>query len=86
MARYLTMHTLACLTRQGAEELARKMNAAKEVRTRRVLVNMIEGKMVLELEAENREMLEACLERNAMHFDWILRIEYESSDGQLASV
>jgi hypothetical protein len=80
------MHTLACLTRQGAEELARKMNAAQEARVRRVMVNMIEGKMVLELEAENRETLEACLHRNAMHFDWILRIEYESSGGALASV
>jgi hypothetical protein len=85
MARYLTMHTLACLTRQGAEELARKLESSSEVKMRRALANMIEGKMVVEFEARDRETLEACLARNGMHFDWMLRIEYEWEDGKLVS-
>jgi len=83
MAKYITMHTLACLTRQGAEELARRMMAATEVTARRVAVNMLEGKMLAEFEAASREALEAWLGREGMHFDFVLRIEYEARDGKL---
>ena len=31
MRRYLSQHTIACLTRQGAEELAGRLHAATEV-------------------------------------------------------
>jgi len=61
MPRYLSMHTLACLTRQGAEALNEKLNAATAVKTRRVLVNMTEGKMVVEFEANGREALDCLL-------------------------
>ena len=30
MPRYLSQHTLACLTRQGAEDLARRLHAATD--------------------------------------------------------
>lgn len=76
MPRNLTQHTLACLTRQGAEHLA----------ARRVLVNMLEGKMLAEFEAGDRETLEAWLAAESFHNDWILRIEYESHDGRLEAV
>jgi len=44
MPRYLTQHTLACLTRQGAETLAQRMKAGGTAYAERVLVNMLEGK------------------------------------------
>ena len=77
MPRYLTEHSLACLTRQGAEALARRMQEGRPARAQRVLVNMTEGKMVAEFEAESREALEAWLQSEKMHFDWILRVEWE---------
>jgi hypothetical protein len=83
MARYITQHTLACLTRQGAEELATRLAAAEGVTARRVLVNMVEGKMLVEFEAEGRQALEQWLRRNGFHYDWVLRIEYESVAGRL---
>ncbi len=86
MARYLTMHTLACLTRQGAEQLVERLRAAQEVSLRRVLANMIEGKMLVEFEAADRERLEKYLEGASMQPDWILRIEYEAKDGPLTAV
>lgn len=86
MPRYLTLHTLACLTRQGAEELAKRLAAATEVKARRVLVNMVEGKMLVEFEAADREALEAWLKANGFHYDWVLRVEYESEEGKLAPV
>ncbi len=83
MALYISQHTLACLTRQGAEELTRRLQGAKTVKARRVLVNMQEGKMLVEFEALGREELERWLLTEKFHFDWLLRIEFESADGVL---
>ena len=77
MARYISQHTLACLTRQGAEELARRMRDGKEISARRVLVNMQEGKMLVEFDAPGREELERWLAGQKFHYDWLLRIELE---------
>ena len=86
MPRYLTQHTLACLTRQGAESLARRMQAGGLARAERVLVNMLEGKMFVEFRAASREDLEAWLKNEGMHFDFLVRIEWESKDGKLQLV
>lgn len=85
MARYLTQHTLACLTRQGAETLAQRMMCGGTARADRVLVNMLEGRMFVEFQAESREVLEAWLKAEGMHFDWLVRIEWETRgpDGKL---
>jgi hypothetical protein len=83
MPRYISQHTLACLTRQGAEELARRLHAAKDVTVRRVVVNMQEGKMMVELEAPGREDAEKWLAAEKLHFDWLLRLELEFAEGAL---
>ncbi len=85
MARYLTQHTLSCLTRQGAEGLAKKLQTSETIRASRILVNMLEGKMVVEFSAASREALEAYLKAENMHYDWVLRIEWETQaqDGKL---
>ncbi|MFZ0521642.1 MAG: hypothetical protein WAN14_07430 [Candidatus Acidiferrales bacterium] len=86
MPRYLSQHTLACLTRQGAEELARRILAAQSVTARRVLVNMQEGKMLAEFDASTRDELEKWMDAEKFHFDWLLRIEFETSDGTLKAI
>jgi hypothetical protein len=84
MPRYLSQHTLACLTRQGAEQLSKRLHAATAVSTKRVLVNMHEGKMLVEIEAQGREELENWFATERFHFDWLLRIEWQSAaDGAL---
>ena len=83
MPRYLTQHTLACLTRQGAEALAQRMQAGGLARAERVLVNMLEGKMFVEFRANSREDLEAWLKTEAMHFDFLVRIEWELQGDKL---
>jgi len=77
MPRYITQHTLACLTRQGAEALAQRMQAGGLARAEHVLVNMLEGKMFVEFRANSREDLEAWLKTEGMHFDFLVRIEWE---------
>jgi acyl CoA:acetate/3-ketoacid CoA transferase len=86
MARYLSQHTIACLTRQGAQELTARLHAATAVTARRVLLCLQDGKMLVEFEAGNREELEKFLAQEKFHFDWILRVEYESEGGRLAPV
>lgn len=83
MPRYLTQHSLACMTRQGAEALARQMQEGTPIRAERVLVNMTEGKMVAEFTAESIEALEARLRTEKIHFDWVLRVEWEMRDSKL---
>lgn len=83
MPRYLSQHTLACLTRQGAAELVRQVHTSTEITAKRVLLNMQEGKMLIELEAPNRDEIEKWFMTQKFHFDWLLRIEFESVDGEL---
>jgi hypothetical protein len=83
MPRYLTQHTLACLTRQGAEALAQRMQAGRTAGAERVLVNMLEGKMFVEFRADSREALELWLKSEGIHFDSLVRIELEMRGGRL---
>lgn len=83
MPLYLSQHTLACLTRQGADELAQRIQSAAAVRAERILVNMVEGKMFCEFRTPSREALETWLKSEGMHFDWLVRIEWETKGGSL---
>ena len=58
LSRYIPQHTLGCLTRQGVTELVRQVNAATLVQETWILLNMQEGKMVIEFEASDRTELE----------------------------
>lgn len=86
MPRYISQHTLACLTRQGANELARRLQRSGPVTAWRVLINMQEGKMLVEFDAATREDLEKHLAAERIHFDWLLRVELESTGGDLAPI
>lgn len=86
MPRYISQHTLACLTRQGAETLTARLHGATQVKARRVLVNMQEGKMLVEFDAASREELEKWLAAEKFHYDWLLRVELESAEGKLRPV
>jgi hypothetical protein len=86
MPRYLSLHTLACLTRQGATQLTERIFSSGSVKTRRVQLNMMEGKMLVEFEASDREALQAWLEAEGLHYEWLMRVEFESESGALQSV
>jgi hypothetical protein len=81
MPRYISQHNLACMTRQGAEGLSKRLHREGPVSARRVLVNLVEGKMLVEFEAPGREELEKWLVAQNCHFDWLLRVELESVGG-----
>jgi hypothetical protein len=84
MPRYISQHTLACMTRQGCDDLSKRLHREGAVSARRVLVNMHEGKMFVEFEAPGREELEKWLEAERFHYESLIRIELESvADGSL---
>jgi hypothetical protein len=60
------------------------MQGGVPARAERVMVNMVDGKMFAEFRAESREALEAWLKKEGMHYDWLVRIEWETCDGKLA--
>jgi hypothetical protein len=86
MPRYLSLHTLACLTRQGAAQLTERLFSSTGVKARRVQVNMLEGKMLVEFEASDRDTLQAWLKAEGFHYDWVMRVEFESESGALVPV
>ena len=86
MPRYLSLHTLACLTRQGTEELTARLMKSTGVTARRVQVNLLEGKMLVEFEAADREALERWLQDERFHYDWVMRVELEAVAGRLVLV
>ena len=86
MPRYMSLHSLACLTRQGAEQLAARLHAAGDFSVRQIWVNMTEAKMWVEAEASSREQLANWFEREKFHFDWLMRVEWEDREGKLIPV
>lgn len=86
MPRYLTQHTLACLTRQGAESLAQRMQKGGPAHAERVFVNMLEGKMFAEFVTDSRETLESWLKAEGMHYDWAIRMEWEMVAGKMQPI
>lgn len=86
MPCYLTEHTLACLPRQAVAEIVRRLYRSSEIKLRLALVNMQEGKMLIEFEAPSREVLDAFLAGERLHPDSLLRVEYEAVNGELEIV
>ncbi|HWP83854.1 MAG TPA: hypothetical protein VNN17_01575 [Terriglobia bacterium] len=79
MPRYLTSHNMACMTRQGAKELAGRLRAATEVEFLRLLANMTEGQLIGEFEAPSRQALEGWFQQNGIHYEWLRRIDFEAT-------
>jgi len=79
MPRYLTSHNMACMTRQGARELAERLRASTEVEFLRLLSNMTEGQLLAEFNASSRDVLQRWMERSAIHYEWMWRIDFAAT-------
>jgi len=79
MPRYLTSHNMACLTRQGARELAERMRSSPGVDFLRLLGNMTDGQLLAEFEVPSRDALQQWLEKSGMHYEWIARVDFEAT-------
>lgn len=70
---------MACMTRQGAQQLATSLAADGDVRFLRFLVNMTEGQLFGEFEAPGREQLLAWFGNKKVHYDWLARVDIEAT-------
>lgn len=87
MPRFISFHTLACMTRQGAQALVAQLAAAgSPVKLRHTAWDFVEGKMIAEIEAPDRETAERWLNGKGMSPQWLMRIEYESEGGEWKAV
>ncbi|MBI4458542.1 MAG: hypothetical protein HY648_00610 [Acidobacteria bacterium] len=79
MPRYMSGHNIACLTRQGARDLAELMRSSPEARFLRFLVSLTEGQLIAEFEPSSREALEAWMKTARIHYDWMYRMDLEAT-------
>jgi hypothetical protein len=77
MPRYISQHTIACLTRQALQALIVELKRDETVKTIRCVADSLEGKLVCEFDAPDKETVVAFLNAHNMHPQWVMRVEQE---------
>jgi hypothetical protein len=75
MAVYLSMHIIACMTRQALNQLIATLQAAQEVRFIRACASQMAGRLLCEFEAPDQDTLLRVLDQHHVAYDWIIRAE-----------
>jgi len=77
MSRYISQHTIACLTRQALQAIIAELKRDETVKTIRCVSDSLEGKLLCEFEAPDKETVVAFLAAHNMRPQWVMRVEYE---------
>jgi sulfur transfer complex TusBCD TusB component (DsrH family) len=72
---YLSMHIIACMTRQGLNQLIATMQAAQGIRFIRACASQMAGRLLCEFEAPDQETLLRVLDEHHIAHDWVIRAE-----------
>ena len=75
MPIYLSMHIIACMTRQGLNQLIATMQTAQEIRFIRACASQMAGRLLCEFEAPDQDTLLRVLDKHHITHDWIIRAE-----------
>jgi sulfur transfer complex TusBCD TusB component (DsrH family) len=75
MAIYLSMHIIACMTRQALNQLIATMEAAPEIRFIRACASQMAGRLLCEFDAPDQETLLRFLDQHYITYEWIIREE-----------
>jgi sulfur transfer complex TusBCD TusB component (DsrH family) len=75
VAIYLSMHIIACMTRQALNQLIATMQAAQEVRFIRASASQMAGRLLCEFDAPDQDTLLGFLEKHHVAAEWIIRAE-----------
>lgn len=75
MAIYLSLHIIACMTRQALNQLIASMQAAQEVRFIRACASQMAGRLLCEFEAPDQDTLLRVLDEHHIAHEWIIRAE-----------
>jgi hypothetical protein len=77
MPRYISQPTIACMARQALQALIEQLRRYETVNCIRFVADSLEGKLLCESEAPDKETVEAFLTAQNMHPHWIMRVETE---------
>ena len=77
MPRYISHHTVACQTRQALQALLEKLKQDGTVKCIRFVSDSLEGKLLCEFEAPDKDTVLAVLKSHRMEPQWVMRIEQE---------
>jgi hypothetical protein len=77
MPRYISQHTVACLTRQALQTLVAELKRDETVKTIRCVSDSLEGKLLCEFEAPDKETVVAFLNAHNTRPQWVMRVEQE---------
>jgi len=77
MPRYLSQHTIACLTRQALQTLIAELKRDESVKCVRFVSDSLEAKLVCEFEALDKETVVSFLNAHHMHPQWVMCVEHE---------
>jgi hypothetical protein len=77
MPRYISQHTIACITRQYLEALIGELKRDETVKCLRFVSDSLEGKLLCEFEAPDKETVIAFLNAHQMRPQWVMRVEQE---------
>mgnify|MGYP006278778029 CR=1 FL=1 len=89
MKKFVTVHVIACLTKQDIQRLVERFYEASDdrVRNHRVWADNVSGRMVCEWSAVDRETLVAWLEDQNVRLrgesEWVIQAQLEAIDGIL---
>ena len=88
MPRYVSIHTVYHLNRQAALDLDERLGSASDdLKVQRALINMVEGKLLLEWEAPDRESIERWMETEGYGPpDFLVLMDYEIKEGAFLAV
>jgi hypothetical protein len=75
VATYLSMHIIACMTRQALNQLIATMQTAEEVRLVRASASQMAGRLLCEFDAPDQDTLLHLLDKHHVAYEWIIRAE-----------
>jgi sulfur transfer complex TusBCD TusB component (DsrH family) len=75
VATYLSMHIIACMTRQALNQLIATLQAADEVRFVRATASQMAGRLLCEFDAPDQDTLLRLLDKHHVTYEWIIRAE-----------
>ncbi|HSF31260.1 MAG TPA: hypothetical protein VLK82_12430 [Candidatus Tectomicrobia bacterium] len=85
MPTYLSMHIIACMTRQALNQLVAGMQAAQEVRFVRASASQMAGRLLCEFDAPDQDTLLRLLNKHHVTYEWIIREELSWGERPTAS-
>jgi hypothetical protein len=83
MARYLSLHALGCLPKPALASLCRSVFESERAIVRRIVAGQVAEKLLVEFEASDAEAAATWLRERRLTPLWVMRVDYESDDGEL---